>query len=169
MKPARKAVDDARRAVTLQQGRRAASVVEAPRQATGRKQERRGTVPSVTTVARKLVATEKVAVAVTNARGPKQPEFREVLAKNVQISKPGAGRRKLDPDRNLRIATRFSAQEQQKVEKFAARAGLTVSAYLRERALSYPLLGSLRRALMVFRKSAHGEGTDAKPVRAQIF
>lgn len=168
-KPVRGAVEQPRRAVTLQHGRRAARVPEASRQATARKREGSETAPSVMTVARKPAVTPKDTAVVTKARASKQPEFREVLAKNVRSAKRAAGVRKVDPDRNLRITTRFSAQEQERIEEFAAREGLTVSAYLRERALSYSLFRSIRRALMVFRKGAHGKGTDTTPIRAQIF
>jgi hypothetical protein len=72
-------------------------------------------------------------------RKPKQhPPFHKVLANTVHRAKISAVARKKKPapDRTRRITTRFSLAEQRRIEKLAADADLTVSAYLRECALA---------------------------------
>ncbi|MGB9028976.1 MAG: hypothetical protein WCC27_02565 [Acidobacteriaceae bacterium] len=71
----------------------------------------------------------------------KQQQFRQVLAKTVLQAKPSsapkpAPKKEAIPDRTQRITTRFSLAEQRRIEKQAAVAGLTVSAWLRHCALS---------------------------------
>jgi hypothetical protein len=71
----------------------------------------------------------------------RQPQFRQVLAKTVLRAKPPAAPKptpgkEATPDRTQRITTRFSPAEQRRIEKQAALAGLTVSAWLRHCALS---------------------------------
>lgn len=91
-------------------------------------------------------AKKEAAPAVRSRRAqPKKPVFKKVLAstvKKAQRSAPAAPRpasnaSKAAParDRNQRITTRFSSAEQRKLERAAAQAGLTVSAWLRQCAL----------------------------------
>ncbi|HEX3987350.1 MAG TPA: hypothetical protein VHX13_12160 [Acidobacteriaceae bacterium] len=64
------------------------------------------------------------------------PAFKKVLAKTV--ARPVAQTLSTTspaPDRNRRITTRFSTVEQRRLERAAAHAGLTVSAWLRQCAL----------------------------------
>jgi hypothetical protein len=71
-------------------------------------------------------------------RRAKHPPFHKVLANTVHRAKitAVAKKKKAAPDRTRRITTRFSAAEQRRIEKLAADADLTVSAYLRECALA---------------------------------
>ncbi|MFY9748744.1 MAG: hypothetical protein WA891_20785 [Acidobacteriaceae bacterium] len=71
----------------------------------------------------------------------KQPQFRQVLTKKVLQAERSsalkdASKKDPTPDRTQRITTRFSPAEQHRIEKQAAVAGLTVSAWLRHCALS---------------------------------
>lgn len=66
-----------------------------------------------------------------------RPPFRQVLTSTVQQSKTAtASKKKPEPDRTRRITTRFSPAEERRIEKYAAELGVTVSALLRECALS---------------------------------
>jgi hypothetical protein len=71
-------------------------------------------------------------------RRPQHAPFHKVLANTVHRAKISAvaKKKKLAPDRTQRITTRFTAAEERRIEKLAAEADLTVSAYLRECALA---------------------------------
>lgn len=62
-------------------------------------------------------------------------KFRQVLARALPPSKKPAPRKASGPERSLRITIRFSPEEEQQIQLKAAALGLTVSAYLRRRAL----------------------------------
>lgn len=73
-----------------------------------------------------------------NALLAKKPVFRKVLAKTVRNTSPAAPnpcKNTAPADRTRRITTRFSAAEQRRLERAAAQAGLTTSAWLRQCAL----------------------------------
>jgi hypothetical protein len=83
------------------------------------------------------------ATPASKPRGKRHPAFRHVLANSVQAKplrtpKTRAPKKQAAPDRNRRITTRFSTAEQRRIEKQAAEAGLTVSAWLRNCALAQP-------------------------------
>ncbi len=63
--------------------------------------------------------------------------FREVLAQTVELASVPAPTTPVSAaaERKSRISIRFSSQEELRVREYAARVGLTVSAYLRQRAL----------------------------------
>jgi predicted DNA binding CopG/RHH family protein len=68
----------------------------------------------------------------------KNPAFKNVLARTIRsASMPAQSTHKTAQaaDRNRRITTRFSTTEQIRLERAAAQAGLTVSAWLRQCAL----------------------------------
>jgi len=86
-----------------------------------------------------------------SSRRKKHPPFRQVLANTVQAkpvqakpvrakavrpAKPSLAKKQAAPDRSRRITTRFSTAEERRIEKQAAQVGLTVSAWLRQCALS---------------------------------
>ena len=84
--------------------------------------------------------------------------FREVLADTVEAATAGHPK----SERNTRISIRFSSQEESLVRKNAAQAGLTVSAYLRERALQTESPGTVAAADVSVRR-AQGQGINAQP------
>lgn len=59
--------------------------------------------------------------------------FRELLTRNVRAAAPAKGR---GAERQQRISVRLSEQEEQRLQSAAAKAGLTVSEYLRRCALA---------------------------------
>jgi len=68
-------------------------------------------------------------------RAGKGEAFREVLARSVE-RKPGTQIKKTrEPERLQRVSVRLSRVEERHLQECAKRAGMTVSAYLRERAL----------------------------------
>jgi hypothetical protein len=87
-----------------------------------------------------LRSATRRSVAASRARTHKtaHPPFHKVLANTVHRTKISAvaKKKKVAPDRTRRITTRFSAAEQRRIEKLAADADMTVSAYLRECALA---------------------------------
>lgn len=75
--------------------------------------------------------------AKSKLRTPRRPPFRQVLASTIQQPKAVlALRNEPAPDRTRRITTRFSPAEERRLGKCAAELGITVSAYLRQCALS---------------------------------
>ena len=89
------------------------------------------------TAVKTAASPKKMAASAARSRRPKHPPFRKVLAYSIQQPKrPPTRKKDLAPDRSRRITTRFSRAEERRIEKFAAEAGLSVSAYLRECALS---------------------------------
>jgi hypothetical protein len=85
-----------------------------------------------------IIAKKSVAPLVRpHAANPKKPAFKKVLAKTVRSAAPAdpGPRETIPADRNRRITTRFSAAEQRRLERAAAQAGLTVSAWVRQCAL----------------------------------
>jgi len=86
----------------------------------------------------------RAAPAASKLRGKKHPAFRRILANSIQAQsvrtpKTRAPKKQAAaPDRNRRITTRFSTAEERRIEKQAADAGLTVSAWLRHCALAQP-------------------------------
>ena len=82
-------------------------------------------------------AAAKCAVpAAAISRRKTHPAFRRILANSVHAKpaegvKKAAPKKQAPPDRSRRITTRFSTAEQRRIEKQAAQAGLTVSAWLR--------------------------------------
>lgn len=76
--------------------------------------------------------------AKSRPRAPKKAQFSQILASTVQQPKTVLALKKksAQPDRTRRITTRFSRAEERRIEKCAAEMGITVSAYLRECALS---------------------------------
>ncbi|HEX3659867.1 MAG TPA: hypothetical protein VHU89_00440 [Acidobacteriaceae bacterium] len=89
---------------------------------------------------RRATGTNKSAAPSVRPRTAraKEPAFKKVLAGTVRSTTQSAptGRKPAPAaDRNQRITTRFSAAEQRRLERAAAEAGLTVSAWLRQCAL----------------------------------
>lgn len=89
---------------------------------------------------RRATGTNKSAAPSVRPRTAraKEPAFKKVLARTVRsrIQSAPTGRKPAPAtDRNQRITTRFSAAEQRRLERAAAEAGLTVSAWLRQCAL----------------------------------
>lgn len=88
------------------------------------------------------VAVKKhAATPSAEPRRKKHPAFRQILASSVrskplQATKVRVPKKQAAPDRNRRITTRFSSVEQRSIERQAAAAGLTVSAWLRHCALA---------------------------------
>jgi hypothetical protein len=77
-------------------------------------------------------------------RKAQSQEFRQVLAKTVQ-QKPSAAAMSGKSERSQRVSLRLSPAEEQLLQQSAALAGITVSEYLRRRALEAgPLPGELR-------------------------
>jgi hypothetical protein len=75
--------------------------------------------------------------AKSKLRTPRRPPFRQVLASTIQQPKAAlALRDKPAQDRTRRITTRFSPGEERRLGKCAAELGITVSAYLRQCALT---------------------------------
>ena len=79
---------------------------------------------------------------VAERKQPEIPpsEFRHVLAKTVRAKNPlpekAAKATKQKPaERELRVSVRLTSAEELRLQQYAARAGLTVSAYLRKKAL----------------------------------
>ncbi len=64
-----------------------------------------------------------------------QTDFRHVLAKSVQRKSTPAPTKSNRLDRSQRVSVRLSDAEEHKLQQCAARAGVTVSEYLRRRAL----------------------------------
>ena len=67
-------------------------------------------------------------------------EFRQVLAKTVrdknpQPEKATTAKREKPAERELRVSVRLTSAEERRLQQYAAKAGLTVSAYLRKKAL----------------------------------
>jgi hypothetical protein len=67
-------------------------------------------------------------------------EFRQVLAKTVRDKNPppekaATAKREKPAERELRVSVRLTPVEERRLQQYAAKAGLTVSAYLRKRAL----------------------------------
>ncbi len=86
-------------------------------------------------------AGKRAATARTASRSKRHPAFRQILASTVdakpaEAARKSASKKQAPPDRNRRITTRFSTAEQRRIEKQAAQAGLTVSAWLRNCALA---------------------------------
>ncbi len=79
----------------------------------------------------------RVGVAAKNARAGKSLEFSEVLAESMQ-KRPATVRSRStkEPERAQRISVRLSQTEERRLQECAQRAGMTVSAYLRERVLA---------------------------------
>lgn len=77
-------------------------------------------------------APKACSVRATKAIARKRSPFREVLERTVDTAAAPA---RTDADRTRRISIRLSPCEEQRLRESAATAGLTVSAYLRERAL----------------------------------
>lgn len=70
-------------------------------------------------------------------RTPRRPRFSQILANTVQQPKAAlVPKKKPAPDRSRRITTRFSPGEERRIERCAAELGITVSAYLRQCALT---------------------------------
>jgi predicted DNA binding CopG/RHH family protein len=87
-------------------------------------------------VARSTAPAKKTAAPSVTPRKKAQPAFRQVLVRNVEAKEVRVPKKAAVPDRDRRITTRFSSAEQRRIEKQAAQVGLTVSAYLRQCALS---------------------------------
>ncbi len=86
-------------------------------------------------------APKRAATARTASRSKRHPAFRQILAgtvdaKPAEAARKSASKKQAPPDRNRRITTRFSTAEQRRIEKQAAQAGLTVSAWMRHCALA---------------------------------
>jgi hypothetical protein len=83
-------------------------------------------------------ATIRRSAPTPRLRRPKHAPFHNVLANTVHRTKISAvaKKKKPPPDRTQRITTRFTPAEERRIEKLAADADLTVSAYLRECALA---------------------------------
>jgi hypothetical protein len=98
-------------------------------------------LPKVQPKPKRRAAPAKKSTALAlrpSTAGPKAPVFRNVLAKTVRTASASVqNTRKAvpKPDRSRRVTTRFSAAEQRRLERAAAEAGLTVSAWLRQCAL----------------------------------
>lgn len=60
------------------------------------------------------------------------PDFRELLARSVQQEAPA----RRSAEREQRVSVRFSRQEEERLQRLAAKAGVTVSEYLRRCALT---------------------------------
>lgn len=111
----------------------------------------RSTEKSMRRVLRKEPMAKKVAAqAVTPAPKPKKParkperkvkaaaaqEFRQVLAKTVRKAKPAVkAAAQKEKGRDQRVSVRLSRTEEHRLQASAAKAGVTVSEYLRMRAL----------------------------------
>jgi hypothetical protein len=102
-------------------------------------------------------------------RRAKHPAFHKVLANTVHRAKITAvsKKKKPAPDRTRRITTRFSAAEQRRIEKLAADADLTVSAYLRECALAVVASQSPLVTLPAFGTPKIRKSKAAPPVEYQ--
>jgi hypothetical protein len=86
---------------------------------------------------RKITARRAASGPGAQPRNATRPPFRRVLTSTVQQPKTAtATRKKPEPDRTRRITTRFSPTEERRIEKYAAERGVTISALLRECALS---------------------------------
>lgn len=137
----------------------------------------------------------KSAVAARPAK-QKQPEFREMLARTVRSVKTAApvkkdaapltkrtalqskkkvvAKRAPEPERTRRITTRFSTAEERRLEKAAAAAGMSVSAWLRKCALA-PGAGTAGRERSQVptagnRRTPHKRTAAAGPaVASQLF
>lgn len=84
------------------------------------------------------VSAKKDAAPSTASRTQRAeiPEFKKVLAKTIRKTPAPQTRTAKPPaDRNQRITTRFSTAEQRRLERAAAQAGMTLSAWLRQCAL----------------------------------
>ncbi len=95
-------------------------------------------------------APKQGATAVPRPLTRRHPPFRQILASTVQAKptqtkvvraktvqgNPQPTKAQVAQDRSRRITTRFSAAEQRRIEKQAAQVGLTVSAWMRQCALS---------------------------------
>jgi hypothetical protein len=107
---------------------------------------RRKPKPAVKAAARSAAPKTSAALLTAKSLIARQPQFRQVLARTVLQARPPAApkpvrrmevtSKEATPDRTQRITTRFSLAEQRRIEKQAALAGLTVSAWLRHCALS---------------------------------
>lgn len=115
--------------------------------------ENRAVVPvaikKTATNVKSVAAMTKKAAAAANKKTAFSPnrKFAAVLTNKAamgqkkqtavrSIKAATAVNKHVEPDRDRRITTRFSATEQRRIEKHAAARGLTVSAYLRQCALS---------------------------------
>jgi hypothetical protein len=112
-----------------------------PTESAARKAE---TVTVSTQKQRKKSADRSLRIATPNARDaralktqkPEMAAFRNVLAESLRSEKPAAipGRARRS-ERSRRVSVRLSSDEESLLQQCAARAGVTVSEYLRMRAL----------------------------------
>lgn len=105
-----------------------------------------------------------------HTRTKAQNEFRHVLAKTVRAAKkPAAASKPKLPDRTRRFTTRFSATEERRIEKSAAAAGMTVSAYLRKCALAAEPSPATQPQKSRTAKKAQADSTASEQTETRLF
>lgn len=106
----------------------------------------------------------RVAAAVKKARARRSPEFREVLARSVE-TKPATTKTRRAKEQ--RVSVRLSQAEERHLQECAKRAGMTVSAYLRERALGAMAAESATKiATRAAGTRSHSDALSAAPAAA---
>ncbi len=150
------------------------AAIEAPRRAAGAKKEAQGAAePAGKTVKKRAAGASGQrrrtrlksggTEPARTARAGKGKEFREVLAKSIERKPAKAGiQRTKEPERMERVSVRLSQAEERRLQECAKRAGMTVSAYLRERALGAVAAESSTKAA----SGAQGTRTKQEALRA---
>ncbi|HEX4007723.1 MAG TPA: hypothetical protein VHX60_16230 [Acidobacteriaceae bacterium] len=115
---------------------------------------------------RSQAATKPSAVRPAKPRKAPPQEFRQVLAKSVRQTKSPAAK-PAKPERAQRVSVRLSQAEEQQLQQFAAKAGVTVSEYLRRRALEALPASGGKKANLFAEPPAATQPIAAAPVQSK--